>query len=119
VSGDRVVDPAMILDLARAVLDGRHVVHGPHSARMAALLARQALEGAVGILCGPTMRRATMRSRLLYLRVLIDPETADCAGIAWNGLSGACHHHAYELSPTPGEVRHLMELVSVITVESM
>jgi hypothetical protein len=104
-----------VLELARAVLDGRHAASGSQS-RMAALLARQALEETVDVLCGPEMRRATMRSRLLYLRILVDHETADRAGVAWNGLSQVCHHHAYELAPTPGEVAYLMELVSALKV---
>lgn len=107
-----------VLDLARAVLQGRHAVPARQSARMAALLARQALEDMIGALCGPELARATMRTRLLYVRVLVDAELADHAGVAWHGLSHACHHHAYELSPTPGEVEHLADLVSTLTSES-
>lgn len=106
-----------VLELARTVLDGRLALSSAQS-RMAALLARQALEDTVNTLCGPELRHATMRSRLLYLRVLVDPQIADRAGIAWSGLSRACHHHAYELTPTPDEVRHLMDLVSTLEVEN-
>ena len=106
------------LDLARAVLQGRHAVPARQAARMAALLGRQALEGVIGALCGPELARATMRTRLVYVRVLVDAEIADRAGVAWYGLSNACHHHAYELSPTPGEVEHLADLVSTLTTES-
>jgi hypothetical protein len=109
--------PQKVLELARAVLDGRHAVPSSQLSRMAALLARQALEQAVDVLCGPEMRRATMRSRLLYLRVLVGPQTADRASIAWSGLSQACHQHAYELTPTRGEVDYLMGLVSTVKVE--
>jgi hypothetical protein len=48
------------------------------------------------------------------LRVLDESEFADAASVAWNGLSNACHHHAYELAPTVGEVRHLCRLVALL-----
>src|SRR3954471_9196907 len=107
-----------VLDLARAVLQGQHAVPARQAARMAALLARQALEDVIESLCGPELTRATMRTRLVYVRVLVNAEIADRAGVAWHGLSHACHHHAYELSPTPGEVEHLADLVSTLTTES-
>lgn len=110
--------PQEVLALARAVLDGRHAVSSSQLSRMAALLARQALEEVVDALCGPEMRRASMRSRLLYLRVLVDSHTANRAGIAWSGLSQACHQHAYELTPTTAEVGYLMDLVYTLKVES-
>jgi hypothetical protein len=107
-------DPAAVLELARAVLDGRYAVPKRQRARMAALLARQALEATVDALCGPTMRRASMRSRLTYLRIIVDQQRADRAGVAWAGLSQACHHHSYELTPTTAEVEYLIDLVSDI-----
>ena len=107
-----------VLDLARAVLDGRSSVPRAQLSRVAALLARQALEDAVDALCGPPMSRASMRSRLLYVRVLVDADTADRASSAWLGLSQACHQHAYELTPTPSEVGYLLELVSTVQVEN-
>ncbi len=33
------------------------------------------------------------------------------AEYAWNRLSDACHQHAYQLTPTYSEVRHLVGLV--------
>lgn len=104
------------LALASAVLDGRIVVSGSQSARMAALLARQALEDTVMGLCGQEMSQASMRARLSYLRAFADSRTADSAAIAWNGLSQACHHHAYELTPSRGEVSHLIDLVATLRV---
>lgn len=96
------------------MLDGRLVVPGPQSARMAALLARQALEDTVMGLCGREMSQASMRTRLSYLRAFADSRTADGAAIAWHGLSQACHHHAYELSPSRGEVSRLIDLVATL-----
>lgn len=104
------------MDLARAVLDGRIVVSGSQSARMAALLARQALEDTVMGWCGQEMSQASMRARLSYLRVFADSRTADSAAIAWNSLSQACHHHAYELSPLRVEIGHLIDLVATLKV---
>jgi hypothetical protein len=60
-----------------------------------------------------------MRSCLISLRVLLGDSIADMAEIAWAGLSHACHHHAYELTPTDSEVRHLIKLAStVIAIEA-
>lgn len=102
------------LALASAMLDGRIVVPGSQSARIAALLARQALEDTVMGLCAQGMSQASMRTRLSYLRVFADSHTADSAAIAWHGLSQACHHHAYELTPSRGEVSRLIDLVATL-----
>ena len=80
------------------------------SSRMAAWLARVALEdGVVQRLerLGHDTRRASMRSRLTCLSVLHDECAAD-AEFAWNRLSGACHQHAFELAPNAAEVRALL-----------
>jgi hypothetical protein len=102
----------LLLDHARAVLIGKHGV--PQAPRAAAVLGRQALEDAVNDIyraLGMDLRPATMRSRLVSLRVLAGHAVADLAAIAWHGLSHACHHHAYELTPTVGEVGYLIERV--------
>lgn len=85
----------------------------PGANRMAAWLARSALESGVvrrleGL--GHDTRGASMRSRLTCLHVL-DEERASDAEFAWHRLSGACHQHAFELAPTAGEVRRLIEQV--------
>lgn len=104
-----------ILDHARDVLVGKHRFPARNAPRAAALLARQALEQAVLDLCserGAELACATMRSRLIALRGLAGDTIADLANIAWSGLSGCCHHHAYELGPTVGEVSHLIDRVA-------
>src|ERR1044072_7334776 len=106
-----------VLELARAVLAGRHSVSSSQLPRVAALLARQALEDAVDELCGPEMRRASMRSRLLHLTVLGDAKAAGKASRARRGLSQAWHQHAYEPSATTAEVGYLMQLVSALKNE--
>lgn len=107
------------LGYARDVLDGAVPMPRGRSTRAAAVLARQALEDAARGLCrsaGFDLDKATMRSRLVALRVLADDTAADAAGIAWAGLSRACHQHAYELAPTTGEVRHLIGMVATLTI---
>lgn len=85
----------------------------PGSSRMAAWLARSALEdGVVRRLreLGHDTQEASMRSRLTCLHVL-DAACATDAEFAWHRLSGACHQHAFELAPTAGEVRSLLSQV--------
>ncbi|MDP3967853.1 MAG: hypothetical protein Q8Q02_06185 [Nocardioides sp.] len=91
----------------------------PNSNRRAAWFARSALEDVVtellqakGVDPGPL---ASGRARLTCLEALYreeDPGLATRAEYAWARLSGACHQHAYELTPTHVEVLHLVELVS-------
>lgn len=85
----------------------------PGSSRMAAWLARSALEdGVVQRLhtLGHDTRGASMRSRLTCLHVL-DQARASDAEYAWHRLSGACHQHAFELAPNATEVRTLLRQV--------
>lgn len=106
--------PLLLLRNAELMLDGKLAAEG-QSSRLAAFLARQALEMLVTQRCAALNAEcgsATMASKLVVLRVLDDPDVADAAAIAWNRLSSACHHHAYELSPTVDEVRYLCELVA-------
>lgn len=85
------------------------------SSRMAAFLARQALELIVDQRCtdvGAPAPWASMRSKLAVLRSLDTEEAADSAAIAWNRLSSACHVHAFELQPSAAEVQYLCGLVA-------
>ncbi|GAB3504461.1 hypothetical protein [Amycolatopsis cihanbeyliensis] len=107
--------PARFLEQARAALRGKHAIPARQVPRAAALLARQALEArGVEICCahGAELRAATMRSRLVVLRKVAGDKAGDLAGVAWSGLSRSCHHHAYELSPTSGEVGYLIDNVA-------
>ncbi|WP_243636790.1 hypothetical protein [Rhodococcus sp. Eu-32] len=106
--------PATTLRNAERLLDGNVGAAGT-STRLAAFLARQALEVLVEQRCralGADAPAANMRSKLTILRSLDTTEHADAAAIAWNRLSVACHHHAYELAPTNAEVRHLCTVVA-------
>lgn len=101
---------------AERLLDGTVGAAGS-SARLAAFLARQALEELVMERCmalNAPAPGASMRSRLTILRALDTTARADAAAVAWNRLSNACHHHAYELAPTVAEVRHLCGVVAVL-----
>ncbi len=82
--------------------------------RMAAFLARQALEEIIAARCaslGAPMPGANARSRLIVLRALDTGDAADSAARAWSGLSNACHVHAFELQPSASEVQHLCGIV--------
>ncbi|WP_203453744.1 hypothetical protein [Jiangella aurantiaca] len=84
---------------------------------MAAILARQALEELIVerlAQLGAQAPGATMRSKLVCLRGLGDDAAAESAMIAWDGLSRACHLHAYELMSTPEEVGYLIGLVEAL-----
>lgn len=85
------------------------------SSRMAAFLARQALEQIVEQRCvdvGAPASWASMRSKLAVLRSLDTGQAADSAATAWNRLSSACHVHAFELQPSAAEVEHLCGVVA-------
>jgi hypothetical protein len=83
--------------------------------RAAALLARQALEQGLDDLWGavsPRVREASRHAQLLCLGEFIrDEEVVNGARYAWHGLSRACHHQVYELSPTEAELSTWLDAV--------
>lgn len=88
---------------------------GGHSPRMAAFLARRALEEIIDERCAALVESvpaASTRSKLLILRVLDTPAVADRAAFAWNRLSSACHLHAFEMQPSTSEVKRLCGMVA-------
>lgn len=90
------------------------------SSRMAAFLARQALEQIIVQRCenlGAQVAWANARSRLIVLRALDTPDAANCASRAWSALSNACHVHAFELQPSAAEIEHLCGLVASLLPE--
>lgn len=108
-----------LLNQALAVLEDPTA----HSNRGACWIARAALESAVAeLLQGRNCNApdASMRSKLTLLQATSDPED-DLPGraeYAWSRLSQACHHHAFELSPTASEVRQLMGIVETLVIRS-
>ncbi len=77
--------------------------------RASALLARQALEGALDCLWAdtlPGMERASRFTQLACLgQILTDGFLVASVRSAWSSLSRACHHHHYELGPTAAELQ--------------
>lgn len=111
-----------LLREAERLLDGATGPSSGNSARLAAVIARQAVEAlvddrleAVDAECPG----ASMRSRLAILKSLDGEARTARIEFVWNQLSACCHHHAYELAPTVGEVRGLCEaIVELLTLGS-
>lgn len=111
VTADRT---GSLLAAARTALDGELSLPPGRATRAAALLARSALEASVAdhlTRKGLAVPGASMRVQLVCLRVCAGPSDGAEAAWAWTRLSGACHHHAYELTPTATEVAHLVDVV--------
>ena len=107
-----------LIEQARELLE-RAGPGEPHAARAACWVARSALEDELRSLLrvkGADVEGANMRSVLVALRVVAgdDPGVTLRAEYAWARLSDASHHHAYELAPTLGEARALVDLVEWI-----
>lgn len=105
----------LLLARADALLDSPDGAAVGHSARLAAFLARQAVEELIDVrcamLCGGQAVVAKQKAKLAVLKSL---DTAPVGAVlidAWHQLSGFCHQHAYQLSPTVGEVRVLCAAV--------
>lgn len=113
------MNAAELLGYARRLLDTTPTTTGGNSARLAAVVARQALEYDINVRCaalGFDLPGVSMRSRLLILRSLDDRDAAERLASLWSQLSECCHQHAYELSPTVPEVRGLcVTLTSLIS----
>jgi hypothetical protein len=86
--------------------------------RAAALLTRQALEVSVATFwakAAPGVEEASRRAQFLCLgRYLGDEALAQRAHVVWSGLSGACHHHVYDLAPTREELQAWRETVQQV-----
>jgi hypothetical protein len=99
----------VLLARAGALLDSPDRTALGNSARLAAFLARQAVEDLIdarcALLCGVQVVVGTAKAKLAVLKSL---DTTPAGGVligAWHHLTGFCHHHAYQLSPTVAEVR--------------
>jgi len=92
---------------------------GPHATRRACWLARAALEDVIAeLLVDRTIQAAGASERAKL--TMLEGAYSDSRGLAgqaqyaWHRLSEACHQHAFELSPTHGEARDLIDIVSGI-----
>jgi hypothetical protein len=84
--------------------------------RAAALLARQALEESLGDFWrarGPALANCGTRPQLICLRDHL-PAIGGRVYVAWAALTRACHHHAYELTPTVSETVQALGPVRVL-----
>lgn len=83
--------------------------------RAAALLGRQALETAmqrVWELAAPGMDDMSFRCQILCIGTMVnDASLGGRVAAAWNTLSVACHHGAYDLPPATGELTTALETV--------
>jgi|SRR5580693_2523110 hypothetical protein len=106
-----MIGRAALLDYADEVLDGT-IALGPRAARTAALLARLALEDWLNeqnaSWSAANVKAPTTNSKLVVLGIVRGAEVGERARRVWHSLSRAVHHHAYELQPSPAEVRHLV-----------
>jgi hypothetical protein len=106
-------DAVRLLDAADRVLSGSVELPRGRGARIAAVLARSALEDIVIETCathGLDVAESNMRVRLATLIAVSDPKARELA-MAWWNLSRACHQHAYEMAPGHGEVAHWVAAV--------
>lgn len=116
------MSPAALLAVARSLVAGGTAADGGAWARAAAFLARQALEQQIRRAL--TRRFAiygqpSFRGQLLAARAVLGPELAADAAYTWTALSGATHHHAYDLPPTAAELESWMAVVErVIQAQS-
>ena len=107
--------PQEILAAARQLLDRSDFGISGVWSRAAALLARQAFE--LGLddhwrKRGLALDRLATRPQLICLAsYLPNSDVAARATHAWSALSRACHHHPYELAPSPGEIRTWLDAV--------
>ena len=104
-------DRGALLDYADQLIDGALDL-GARSTRVAAVLARSAFEDWLDEQC-PWAATATARpstsAKLAVLDALDDDtDFGERAKRVWHGLSRVCHHHSYELQPSPHEVRQLV-----------
>jgi hypothetical protein len=102
-------DAELLLARADKLLDAPDRTALGNSARLAAFLARQAVEDLIDARCaeltGVTVVVGTAKARLAVLKSLDKTPAGPALIDAWHQLTGFCHHHAYQLSPTVPEVR--------------
>ena len=102
-------DAEVLLARADKLLDSPDGTALGNSARLAAFLARQAVEDLIDARCaeltGVEVVVGTTKSKLAVLKSLDETPAGPAFVDAWHQLTGFCHHHAYQLSPTVAEVR--------------
>jgi len=108
--------PEWLLDEARRLLTRSGERAQGVWPRAAAHLTRQALEEALQLYWeerAPSLAGLSMKAQLACLPTYFgDAELAGRLRVSWARLSGACHHHAYELAPSAGELGGWIEVVA-------
>lgn len=103
-----------LLRAADEILSGRTHIPARQQARAGALLARTALELILDLrltAAGFDVSTANTRTKLITLRVAVDPGSGPTVDLTYAGLSAACHQHAYELTPAAASVHLLLKTV--------
>jgi hypothetical protein len=108
-----------MLKLANAALSTDRLPP-PVAVRTALVLGRQSLEAILAARLEtelPGAELGSFRAQLLCLSYL-DEHGGRLANHLHGTLSQSCHHRAYELAPTPGEVETLLEQVALLVPTS-
>ena len=104
-----------LLEGARQLLRRKDAATAGLWPRASALLARQALEGALDRYWagqGTPLDDCSTRAKLICLCQRHDDRAlAARVAHAWQALSRACHHHPYELPPTARELERWLATV--------
>lgn len=102
-------DAELLLARADALLESPGRAAVGNSARLAAFLARQAVEDLIDARCaaltGVQVIVGKAKAKLAVLKALDTTPAGPVLIDAWHQLTGFCHQHAYQLSPTVPEVR--------------
>ncbi|WP_396925857.1 hypothetical protein [Mycolicibacterium sp.] len=102
-------DAQALLCRAEALLDAPESTAAGNAARLAAFLARQAVEDLINArcaaLCDAPAVAGTTKAKLAILKSMDTTPAGPVLIAAWHQLTGHCHQHAYQLSPTVSEVR--------------
>jgi hypothetical protein len=112
-------DATRLLEQADRILSGAVALPRGRGARIAAVLARSAVEDIVANLCtshGVDASASSMRVKLATLVAVDEPQAGELS-MAWWALSRACHQHAYEIAPSHSEVAVLVANIRVQTVK--
>jgi hypothetical protein len=109
------LSPAALLEVASKLCQRADATTAGLWPRAAALLARQALEAALGYYWAGASLSAVadcpMRTQLACLWEIGGRDVAGPVRSTWAGLSSACHMHPYELAPTAPELLTWMQAV--------
>jgi hypothetical protein len=108
--------PTHLLAAAQRLLDRSDARTAGIWPRAAALLARQALEQGLDAYWrakGLSLATLGTKPQLICLQTyLSDADLAGRASHAWSALTQACHHHPYELSASPAELKAWLTTVA-------